>query len=86
MLGYHLIALLRWPVQVRMEANTCLPASLPKRVLPRMTSILRPPAELGTWNGYEGCSRDLLNDADGYLLELISSKLGLTPPFSAPAD
>lgn len=53
--------------------------------LERMKKLLRPPAELGTWTGYEGCSRDLLNQATGYLLELITEKIGAAPPYAPPS-
>ncbi|MBN8418190.1 MAG: tetratricopeptide repeat protein [Verrucomicrobia bacterium] len=54
--------------------------------LRRMKEILRPPAELGTWTGYEGCSRDLLNQATGYLREWITERIGSPPPFAPPGD
>jgi tetratricopeptide (TPR) repeat protein len=50
--------------------------------LEQITALLRPPAELGTWTGYEGSSRDLLNNATGYLRELITERLG-PPPFAS---
>ena len=49
--------------------------------LSRITALLRPPAELGTWEGYEGASRDLLNDAKGYLCHLLTERLGSPPPY-----
>jgi tetratricopeptide (TPR) repeat protein len=49
--------------------------------LSQTTEILRPPAELGTWTGYEGCSRDLLNSATGYLRELVTERIGTPPPY-----
>jgi hypothetical protein len=49
--------------------------------LRRIKKILEPPAETGTWNGYTGCSRDLLNGATGYLRELITERLGSPPPY-----
>jgi len=54
--------------------------------LKQMQEILRPPAELGTWTGYQGCSRDLLNQAPGYLRELITEKIGSAPPYASPSD
>ncbi len=50
--------------------------------LQRMKKLLRPPAELGTWTGYKGCSRDLLNGATGYLRELVTKKIGTPPPYT----
>jgi hypothetical protein len=47
---------------------------------------LRPPVELGTWDGYEGCSRDKLNHATGYLAELLARRLGSPPPYRGPID
>ncbi len=52
--------------------------------LKRMMKILRPPAELGTWAGYTGCSRDLLNEATGYLRDLLTERIGLPPPYASP--
>ena len=49
--------------------------------LERMQELLRPPAELGTWDGYEGSSRDLLNGATGYLHELVTERIGSPPPY-----
>ncbi len=46
-----------------------------------MKKILKPPAELGTWTGYTGSSRDLLNGATGHLRELLTEKLGQAPPY-----
>lgn len=51
--------------------------------LRRMEDILSPPAELGTWKGYRGCSRDLMNKAPGYLRELLTEKIGSPPPYAA---
>ncbi len=57
--------------------------------LERLRSILKAPAELGTWDGYEGCSRDQLNSvlefvdgADGALARLITQRLGHAPPYA----
>jgi hypothetical protein len=47
----------------------------------RIESVLLPPAETGTWDGYEGCSRDLLDGARGYLAELLERRLGAPPPY-----
>ena len=52
--------------------------------LKRMTEVLRPPAELGTWTGYVGCSRDLLNEATGYLRDLLTERIGSQPPYASP--
>jgi hypothetical protein len=52
--------------------------------LKRMQEILRPPAELGTWTGYTGCSRNLLNQATGYLRELLIKRIGSAPPYDEP--
>lgn len=59
--------------------------------LERLRTILRPPAELGTWEGYEGCSRAQLNsvldfvDGDsGYLAALLERRLGKPLPYRAP--
>lgn len=49
--------------------------------LERMKEILRPPEELGTWHGYEGTSRDLLNGATGYLSHRLTEKIGSPPPY-----
>ncbi len=49
--------------------------------LQRLMEILRPPAELGTWTGYEGCSRESLNGAAGYLRDLLTEKIGTPPPY-----
>jgi hypothetical protein len=49
--------------------------------LARMKTLLRPPAEIGTWDGYEGCSRNLLNGASGFLAELLTKRLGKAPPY-----
>ncbi|SFM71305.1 tetratricopeptide repeat protein [Marinobacter zhejiangensis] len=49
--------------------------------LERMKEILRPPEELGTWDGYEGASRDLLNGATGYLSHKLTEKIGSPPPY-----
>ena len=56
------------------------------RHLERMQAKLKPPAELGTWVGYEGCSRDLLNGASGYLAELLEARLGKPPPYLYESD
>lgn len=53
--------------------------------LERMKSILKPPAETGTWEGYTGCSRDTLDDAPGYLRELLIARLGQAPPYTYPS-
>jgi len=50
--------------------------------LERMQKILHPPAETGTWTGYKGCSRDLLNGATGYLRELLAKKIGTPQPYA----
>jgi hypothetical protein len=50
--------------------------------LERMKQLLKPPAELGTWDGYKGCSRDLLNGASGYVREVIAEKIGSPPPYT----
>lgn len=47
------------------------------RFLERTKQLLKPPAELGTWEGYEGCSSDLLNGATGYVREVIREKWSL---------
>ena len=47
----------------------------------RIKEILRPPAELGTWDGYEGSSRDLLNGATGYLHHMLTERIGAPPPY-----
>lgn len=47
--------------------------------LERMKKLMRPPAETGTWAGYKGCSRELLNGATGYLCEQLTKKLGAPP-------
>lgn len=49
--------------------------------LQRMKTLLKPPAELGTWDGYEGSSRDQLNGAMGYVREVIAEKIGRAPPY-----
>jgi hypothetical protein len=49
-----------------------------------MKRILKPPAELGTWDGYTGCSRDLLNGATGFLAEVLAERLGAPPPYRYP--
>lgn len=49
--------------------------------LQRTMEVLLPPAETETWEGYVGCSRDLLNDATGYLRELLTIKYGSPPPY-----
>ena len=49
--------------------------------LRRMKKLLKPPAETGAWDGYTGCSRELLNGATGYLRDLITQKLGSPPPY-----
>jgi len=49
--------------------------------LEQIQSILEPPAELGTWKNYEGCSRDLLNGATGFLHDLLTEKIGAPPPY-----
>lgn len=54
--------------------------------LERMQKLLKPPAELGTWTGYEGSSRDLLNGATGYLRELLTKKIGTPPPYEYEDD
>jgi hypothetical protein len=51
------------------------------RHLAHLLTILRPPSELGTWEGYEGCSRDLLNGARGFLADLLTERLGAAPPY-----
>jgi hypothetical protein len=50
--------------------------------LQRTVEVLLPPAETETWDGYVGCSRDLLNDATGYLRELLTAKFGSAPPYA----
>lgn len=52
----------------------------PKHLL-RIKKILEPPPETGTWDGYSGCSRDLLNGATGYLRELLTERIGAPPPY-----
>jgi hypothetical protein len=47
---------------------------------------LLPPSELGTWDGYEGCSRNKLNGATGYLAEVLTGRLGSPPPYRGPVD
>jgi tetratricopeptide (TPR) repeat protein len=49
--------------------------------LEKIQQILEPPTESGTWTGYEGASRDLLNGATGYLRELLTEKIGTPPPY-----
>lgn len=49
--------------------------------LQQTLQVLEPPAETATWEGYTGCSRDLLNDATGYLRELLTAKFGSAPPY-----
>ncbi len=49
--------------------------------LRQIKKILQPPAETGSWDGYQGCSRDLLNGATGYLRDLLSQKFGNPPPY-----
>ena len=49
--------------------------------LKQLKEVLRPPEELGTWTGYEGCSRDSLNGATGYLRDLLTEKIGTPPPY-----
>lgn len=56
------------------------------RHLARMLEILEPPAELGTWDGYTGCSRDRMNGATGYLAELLAQRLGEPPPYRYPDE
>lgn len=51
------------------------------KYLKEMLQILRPPAELGTWEGYKGCSRDLLNGATGYLASMIEERIGEPLPY-----
>ena len=53
--------------------------------LKRMQELLRPPAEIGKWTGYIGCSRNLLNQSSGYLRELLIEKIGAPPPYDEPA-
>lgn len=50
--------------------------------LKRTMEVLLPPAETETWDGYVGCSRDSLNDATGYLRELLTAKFGSPPPYA----
>lgn len=50
--------------------------------LAAMKRLLKPPAELGTWDGYRGCSRALLNGATGPLRDLLTHRLGAPPPYS----
>ena len=50
--------------------------------LEAMQRILNPPAELGSWEGYEGCSRDQMNGVTGYLRELLTVRLGSPPPWT----
>jgi hypothetical protein len=52
--------------------------------LEKIQRILKPPAETGQWEGYTGCSRDLLDDAPGYLRELLTDRLGQAPPYTYP--
>lgn len=52
--------------------------------LDHLKQIMRPPAELGTWDGYAGCSRDRLNGATGHLAELLTGRLGAPPPYAYP--
>ncbi|MGC4086889.1 MAG: hypothetical protein QM756_03115 [Polyangiaceae bacterium] len=54
------------------------------RHLAALKQKLLPPAELGTWDDYEGCSRHKLNQASGYLAELITERLGSSPPYRPP--
>jgi tetratricopeptide (TPR) repeat protein len=49
--------------------------------LRKIKKMLKPPAETGTWDGYAGCSRNLLNGANGYLRELLTEKIGTPPPY-----
>ena len=51
--------------------------------LRKIKTILEPPAERGTWDGYSGCSRDLLNGATGYLRELLTERIGAPPPYQS---
>ncbi len=50
--------------------------------LKRTMEVLLPPADTETWDGYVGCSRDSLNDATGYLRELLTVKFGAPPPYA----
>lgn len=54
------------------------------RHLEHLKQMMRPPAELGTWDGYQGCSRDRLNGTTGYLAELLTDRLGAPPPYAGP--
>ncbi|MBB6049509.1 tetratricopeptide repeat protein [Armatimonas rosea] len=49
--------------------------------LHKIKTVLEPPAETGTWDGYNGCSRDLLNGATGYLRKMLTEKIGTPPPY-----
>lgn len=54
------------------------------RHLETVLGLLQPPAETGTWEGFEGVSRNLLDHLldffpDGYLVELVTERLGPLP-------
>lgn len=46
------------------------------RHLSNLFQVMEPPAETGTWVGYQGATRDLLSGATGYLREMIEQRLG----------
>lgn len=63
------------------------------RHLARTRARLRPPAELGTWDGYAGCSLGQLDSvlgfvdgAEGALAQLLLRRLGRLPPYPQPLD
>jgi hypothetical protein len=51
------------------------------RHLRGVQEVLLPPAALGTWEGFQGTTRYLMHGARGYLLELLTARLGSAPPW-----
>lgn len=46
-----------------------------------LREVLLPPAALGRWEGFQGTTRYLMHGARGYLLELLTERLGGPPPW-----
>jgi hypothetical protein len=46
-----------------------------------LQDVVMPPAALGRWEGFQGTTRYLMHGARGYLLELLTQRLGSAPPW-----
>jgi hypothetical protein len=54
-----------------------------EHLVKQLKRILEFPAQTDTWESYEGCSRDTLNGATGYMATLIEERIGKALPYEA---